>query len=237
TLPGVEMPKVFYTVTHGHERYATYAGALFFKELCERWKNDEVVRMLRWNVHFIVVPNCNPWGFNNNSRLNYNGVDLARNYPAGWSPNYSDINYDYPGTEPLSEVATQVIYDILENNKDAFFAIDHHNFLGDPYQSRELIWTASLDSDVRNMLSSYIHNMIVYTKKISDLDEGAQLGRLSDNPAGGSLARQFDSMNIKGTLLECLNEFNHDNQAPIIQRLNMEFLGNAVLTAIRYYIN
>src|SRR5699024_11055410 len=45
TRSGVSIPKVIYTCTHGHETAATYGGALFFKELCERWKEEPIIRL------------------------------------------------------------------------------------------------------------------------------------------------------------------------------------------------
>lgn len=50
-----------------------------------------------------VVPNLNPDGFAAGSRLNGHGVDLNRNFPAGWEPAGRPGDPEYPGRRPFSE--------------------------------------------------------------------------------------------------------------------------------------
>lgn len=114
-------PKIFISTGIHNEVSAVFNALRFFTSLCNNWKTNELLSALRWNVHFVVVPLVNPWGFENSSRYNSNNVDLNRNFTLGWETG------DYKGTAALSEVESQAIDDIA-TAEDFIFAIDSHNF-------------------------------------------------------------------------------------------------------------
>lgn len=229
-----DIPKIIATCTHGHENWATYAMALFFDELARNWKEKDVLRMLRWNVHFIVVPNKNPWGFNNHSRLNFNGVDLARNYPAGWSPDYTDIEYDYPGTEPLSEFGTQVFDQLLKENQDALFVVDSHNYGGDPATGGDLLYIGSRDNASLELGEQHVRLIGTLAKMDGYVSPGARVGQVRTSVAGGSLTRQVnDYYNMHGLLLETSNTLSEYPDKRLY--LNMKSIGNMFLVILRYF--
>lgn len=114
------------SAVHGYEQLSAWSTAKFFEDLCNNIDEKEVLEFIRWNVHFSVIPVCNPWGYDANTRFNFNSIDLNRNFPQGWT--YSDLQSTYPSGESAgSEVETQIIMQFLQDNTDAVYHIDHHN--------------------------------------------------------------------------------------------------------------
>ncbi len=110
------------------------------KEICDRWAADSRLETLRWGCHFIVIPIVSPYGFDNNTRKNENGVDPERNYPSQWTSAISDPSHnEYRGPAPLSEPACMYVEQVIRSNTDAIYYCSFHNM-----QSSDLfVWNAS----------------------------------------------------------------------------------------------
>jgi len=68
-------------------------------------------------IPWILVPCINPDGISQNRRVNHNGVDLNRNYPAkSWSPDFEKKRY-FPGNQPNSELETQALVELIQKYK------------------------------------------------------------------------------------------------------------------------
>lgn len=121
--PANSKGKMLYTAIHGSEVDGIAVGVRFFQELCV--SESAIMTNLRSNYTFSVIPALNPFAINNQQRKNANGVDLNRNFPNGWI--LTDVESEtYGGSEPLSEVESQLIYNILES-ETFIFSVDHHN--------------------------------------------------------------------------------------------------------------
>ena len=240
TISSHQTPKMILTATHAHEVHADYGLAFFLDDLARNWQSKDELKMLRWNVHLIVVPVPNPYGFENGQRTNFNGVDLNRNYPAGWSPDYTNEGYDYPGTEPLSEVGTQVMDQILNENRDALFVLDAHNYggaSGDPTQGGTLLFTESSLPESREIGEQHVRLMGTQAKTDGYVDMDKRVGLVQSNTFSGSFIMQVNSYGMQGMLLETTNTINNVNyiRNDTILRFNMESAGNATLTALKYF--
>jgi len=74
-----------------------------------------------------LIPDFNRYGLKNNTRGNFNDVDLNRNMPAyNWNSNYESKDY-YPGREPASEDETRALVDIIKANEFDMFLSIHTN--------------------------------------------------------------------------------------------------------------
>ena len=62
---------------------------------------------------WVSIPCLNVDGFAAGERVNSNGVDINRNYPASdWSPDYSKPRY-FPGPTAASELETQAVVELI----------------------------------------------------------------------------------------------------------------------------
>lgn len=114
---------------HGGEYHPILVGIRFFKDLCENWRTQELLKTLRFNCHFTVVPIVNPYGFVHSTRQNENRVDLNRNFANGWHNrnNYVVGDTNYPGASPASEISTQLIETMIAT-EPFDFGLDHHTY-------------------------------------------------------------------------------------------------------------
>lgn len=95
---------------HGDEKSSTWAMAQFLKDLCYNNVDNDILSYIYWNVELIVIPCANPWGWNENSRFNANGVSIG-----------STFNGDNIQPE------TELIQAVVNANLDVDYVIDYHN--------------------------------------------------------------------------------------------------------------
>jgi hypothetical protein len=229
-----EYPKFIYNLgAHGMEKHAMWGGAKFFEDLCLNWKTDDFLEALRWNVHLIVIPCLNPSGYNLNQRKNANGVDLNRNFTHGWgtSGDTDPTSVYYRGPSAGSEVETRLLEQLLAENNDALFVVDHHNSGGWESQGF-VVWTAANEDAIKKMLDGYNHFIEGKTKKdFSYIDESVSLQFL-DNNQGGSVAYHAYKEGIKSALLESAVQFSTDQDT---QKHNVDVAANFVLAVLKNY--
>ena len=78
-----------------------------------------VVRVLRRmplppGIDLWLVPDLDPDGLAHGTRLNGRGVDLNRNFPAGWRPGGRPGDLQYPGPRPFSEPETRAARRLID---------------------------------------------------------------------------------------------------------------------------
>ena len=117
-----KIPKILLDgLIHGGENPSTFALYYMVKALCEDWKTDSLLEYLRWNVQIVFIPVVNPYGYNTSGRFNANAVNIQKN--ADWAWDSADPD---SGSSPFSEVETQYIKQMLDNNQDALLYVDIH---------------------------------------------------------------------------------------------------------------
>ncbi|MBK9294335.1 MAG: DUF2817 domain-containing protein [Oligoflexia bacterium] len=90
-------------------------------------KNAQSV-LQKLNSCCLAIPDYNPDGLKNNQRVNANGVDLNRNFPASdWSPEFKAPRYN-PGKQPESEPETKALAKLLRET-NPFLVIHCHTYV------------------------------------------------------------------------------------------------------------
>ena len=115
---------------HGFEKGSGFGVYFFFKDLCENYARSSTLRYFREHVAFRIIPVVNPYGWDKFIYLNYNGVNLNRNYDnTGFNPNATGSNAG--GSAPFDQPETAIVKTFVESNRDAVLFIDNHTQTGD----------------------------------------------------------------------------------------------------------
>ena len=112
---------------HGNEMAAPVNLCIFASNLCNIV--DSNYYKLRSSYDIYIIPVLNVTGSLANTRTNYNGVDLNRNFPSSHWILDGEGTETYSGPSAGSEFETQVIVSLTETIKPDM-AIDHHNYSG-----------------------------------------------------------------------------------------------------------
>lgn len=242
----VEQPLPLFVVTNTHsfEKPALAGTTQFFKDLAYNWKSNNELRVIRWNIHFEVIPVVSPYGVDNRSRPNSNGVDINRNFTAGWNTEGENGNFGsdyYAGTEPMSEPETKTLDKLMNEYKHADYAIDVHNYTTLAVSApSSVLWVGSNESETRSKLTGYVHQTasIAQAKYIDGNVIGYEnkaLGLVENNmPYGGATVWQWESYGVPTTLLELVSDFGTTPQE--VQQFSVEALGNLILNGLRKFV-
>jgi g-D-glutamyl-meso-diaminopimelate peptidase len=119
-------------------------------------------------------------------KANIRGVDLNRQYPAGWSTIVGDTGkpspHNYKGPKPLSEPESKAMYDFT-NGKDFKTAVSYHS-------SGEILYWHYKQGTERTSRDREIANMI-------NSKTGYKLVAPKENPSGGGFTDWFISEHLK----------------------------------------
>lgn len=123
-------PKYKFILTanlHGYNSDSRTAGLClyyFLYDIRNNYRTDRVLNWIFYNVEFIFIPVANPYGWETGSRYNSNNVNINRNFSYNY-PSGSNHTAEY-GSAPFSEVETQYIKNLIDENTDAIGFIDLH---------------------------------------------------------------------------------------------------------------
>lgn len=222
---------------HGNEKLWPYVYYRVFHDMINRYKEDEILDFLRWNVDFIVMPIVNPSGFDDTTRNKRNGVNLNRNFEMNWE--YSEEEYDASGPHPFSEIETQYVKQLIDENLDAEFLIDGHTFRGSNYFLWVPIASNNPDIDQITFLSDYFGWISREWKKRFEWmpqDEDRIFGRTTNLPVA-SLKTYGEQKGIKNLTMEMYEYIPHkpgykDHDSDSIE-LAMEYFVNMLIGLIK----
>lgn len=228
---------------HGHESTVFVDDLKFFTELLKQ--DNEVTARLMDNCVFKVIPAICPWGYNNGSRINANGVNINRNFKASWKLSGESTN-DYSGASAMSEEETQIVAQFLKDNSDCYMAINRHSSSEFTPTSVLGFFVSQFEVDRKlayNMcrfMSNQIKrsNLYSYITGADNSDANSRcLQTVETSTATGTLDKYFNSLGIHGYLYEASPSnkvtstdgdgyYGEDWGREIWQRINVTNIGN-----------
>lgn len=247
-----------------------WAGIYSLYYALEEIAENPKLSNLRRNTHFIVIPVINPYctlASNYDASigvLNANGVQIHRNFEVGFiypgESGYVEAgNRNHGGIEPLSEVETQYVDNVLKENTDAAFFLTCHNYDA-PSETNGIsfIWPSTATKYMCNMGFRLIDKMsIAWLDKYSDelvagiadyrtenvSDDFLRFGHAHVSKTDGTETRQATKYGIQGANVEVCHTFwvhgTKANPEPSMSSFTMsrgtETYINFLLTALGCY--
>lgn len=211
----------------------------FFKDICLNWKESSILEYLRWNVRFVVIPVQNPWGFNNRTRQNSNGVDLNRNFDNNWTTTTSG-EWNYGGSVAFSESEAQAVRDLVLENSDALFLVDHHTTGGNPTDDKLMVFDMAKDNELYYTAKQHIGKISRrwYGRGLSNRTFYGYVFDLA-SPEPKLYDWAYHKVGIPSTIIEgfqnsgSVSTFSPNDKNIIT--MNTEHVGNWVVNALKYF--
>ena len=181
--------------TGGDTRMQAYLVYYFIKWILDNKETDPEAQWFLMNYAFVIFPIGNPWGYDNESRYNYNDVDLNRNFNAGWSSG------THKGASAASEPETQLlqtrITHYVESNTfygriKSYLFIDFHSHLEDNSFLQYLPNTENLANDLS----------IVCRRYWKQVSTGQTLGVTVESEGGMAKKYAEEKVGIPGLVIE-----------------------------------
>lgn len=209
SLADTERPKiVMVSGIHGGERQAVVRQLLFFRNLCHHWAALPGYARLRFGATFIAIPMVNPWGMDAPARVNSNGVDINRNFPADWNDAPDVQNgFSWRGPAPGSEPETQALIGALNTHSDAIAVFDNHN--GGLEQAE--LWFGTRRRAELALIQSVMPDLTSYMRGTINpaFPEQGTMVHLSANGPGTFARYTQDVAGLPGILFEQTANPNH----------------------------
>jgi hypothetical protein len=249
------IPKVIIVAgQHGSEKCNVFGLYYLAKDLLNNWLGSPALEYLRHHVELMIVPIVNTYGFtnvdhNNTAVLGYknaNGVNINRNYSAGWisTGDYGDPNSaQYSGTEPFDQPESQIIRDLILSNKDAVLVIDSHANSNTNTESWEELGYYGINeiddayfNRIRNALPELVSKISPNFNADYNLNAPNKMfGFLTTSPGAGILRRWVCANNISGVLIEGFAGFLEGEPVSAeVFKANEEQMVNWLITALNY---
>lgn len=238
------IPKLIITsCIHGEEKPSAFAMLNLCKNLKDNWVGNGFLTYLRFNIELIVIPILNPWGYVNNTRGNYNHVDLNRNFDYMWDSQGSTDPTDqrYRGTSANSENETQAIINFVNAEKNNLLGhIDVHS-LGSGDTRWELLYRQEISNeDYEDVFLQIANSNLAETtaKGIAECNVPAtittRLGKIGIGYSSAAIDNYFNSKGIISTCCEVAYRYvDGTNYHTDVNKLNTYFMA----TCIKNFIN
>lgn len=183
---------VLFSGIHGNEKQSVWALYHIVRAILAG--DGPIFEYLKHNVNIIVVPCVNPWGINNNERVNSRDVDINRNFPYGWDDYTPPANAvggkgSAAGSEKGTQLCMAALYSInTRQEHNGAVIIDAHDFQANTttYAGRFAV-SAATEPELRIALDKAGMVMLDYLESaypdyIADAARPIQVTNLYDAP-------------------------------------------------------
>ena len=246
SLKKIPNPKIFITAgIHGFERASVYSLFMFVRDLLENYKKDEVLDYIRNNIEIVFIPCANPYGFSKNIYVNYNDVNINRNFEYNWQL-ATKGNSEYGGEAPFSEVETQYIRDIILNDKPWLFLDFHTTGMNNDVQDITYYnWIGDANSAFLNKKSVYAnHSHLMRLSRMCvgryglDISDSDVIGRITHSVGHGTSNPYACSKGVLGICVEMTPKFKgQEAYNENVIKFGSEIIGNYIMAIIREHQN
>lgn len=239
-----KIPKII--ISGGMHGFETVAIDMLY-EFVERLvtSTEPVFKYLRRNVQFVIMPLVNPWSYQNDTRVNANSVDINLNFDHNWEE-YESLNVEdplrstYKGTAPFSEVESQYLKGLLDQNKDALFYIDWHNTAGYDTDASMLMWHIAPHKDIR-MLARYHIGDLTQKWQIEYPSETQQeldyMGYVSTTNSPSHYNYAHHTCGLLSSVSELWETMPNISDRGLLLHFNLEFMVTWILYVVKYFKN
>ena len=235
----IEKPIILITSgVHGEEKSAIVSAYKFLKDLTEN--KNSCLSELRERVIIKIIPFVCPSAYNENTRKNHNGVDIARNFSYNWV-SISNPSNNYSGEYPADQLETQIVEKWIADNKTSLVFIDFHN---SGYENEVTYFACTTGTEYEKELKTCyfkaINKVGAYWRNEYKLPEGINLGYTGhfDNLASPQMFAH--SIGLKSISFESSWQQKYANDklhGTISNAMGADYLGNFLIELVNKYVD
>ena len=158
---------------HGSEWQTSHFVLDFLVKLRDnQYPNYELIQKLKDTFDFYVIPSTNPFGYENISYNNINGVNLNRNTGNNWGGYPVLASPNFKGSAPFSEKETQVVRDAFNKYKP-YAAVNIHTTTGERKQG---IDTGKIYREYRALMNDIHFSSLLTVAEYGDTGQEWSVG-------------------------------------------------------------
>ena len=210
--PPTSKPKILITTsTHGSEKGSVMSLYEILKDVCN---GTLPLSDIHESIELRVIPLVCPWGYTNTTRWNENGVNINRNFTAGWTAQGEPFDSDYSGPSAASENETKLIETWLSANSDAKLYIDWHNSgYGNEVSYLSMASTCTNFADMQKAYRYGIDDITAYWMKDRSMTDSTLVYQYTGSVnIGGSAEKQGDATGLTSATLETASNQNEQGK-------------------------
>ena len=242
-----KLPKILLiSAQHGFEKSSVYGIYYFLRDLLGKYEESTTLAYIHDNLELMIIPVCNPYGFDNNLYVNANGVNINRNYLCSAWHESEPGTTEYGGPYPFSEPESQIVRDLVLNNLESLAFIDYHtNGSGSVSEHKKINWHSYRTSDDvyykkwEYASARHITRITSMFAKDYNINFGTEFAGFIDqgNSTATSTKWAYDN-GIPGMTFEGFNGFVGESAfTEREKKANSELIGNFLAETLRCYSN